>query len=106
MSIPRESVIVRSINIVVTCDVCNEVIEEENEGDSAVQFTARGVKKEMDICDDDLYGTFLQEARPTSNRQKRKKQTEFTCGACGKSFETQRGMNQHKTKTHGATDET
>jgi hypothetical protein len=88
----------RRVSIVVTCDACDEEIEEEVEGDSAVRFTARTVEKEMDLCDDCLYGTFLQEARPVSNRKKRKKPTgEFTCH-CGKSFGTQRGLTAHQTR--------
>jgi len=93
----------RRVSIVVTCDVCNESIHEETEGDSTVLFTARGVEREMDICDDDLYGTFLQEARSVTNRKKRKKAKdgEFPCDQCRKTFGTQRGLSHHQTRMHG-----
>jgi ribosome-binding protein aMBF1 (putative translation factor) len=61
----------RSISIVVTCDACGDEIEEEVEGASAIRFTVRGDEREMDLCDECLGGTFLQEARPVTNRKKR-----------------------------------
>jgi len=62
----------------------------------------RGEEREMDICDDCLGKTFLQEARPVSNRKKRKKPTteEFACDDCDKSFGTQRGLNRHRSLMH------
>lgn len=92
----------RRVSIVVRCDVCTEDIEEEEEGASVVRFIARGVEKEMDICDGCLYGTFLQEARPVTNRRKRKKtkDDQFPCDACEKTFGTQRGLTRHQTMSH------
>lgn len=88
----------RRVSIVVTCDVCESEITEETEGDSAVRFTARGVERELDICDDDLYGTFLQEGRSVTNRKKRAKtDKKFACH-CGKSYDTERGLTAHQTR--------
>lgn len=89
----------RRVSILVTCDSCEEEIQEETEGASAVIFTVRGEQREMDICDQCLGGTFLQEARPVTNRKKRKK--EFTCDECSKTFGTQRGLSHHQTRMHG-----
>jgi len=93
---------VRRVSIVVTCDVCQEDIEEDTEGSSAVRFTARGEERELDVCDECLGGSFLQEARPVNNRKKRKKAEDkpFACDACDKAFGTERGLNHHKTKMH------
>jgi hypothetical protein len=89
---------VRRVSIVAVCDACQDEIEEETEGDSTVRFTARGEEWELELCGECLGGTFLQEARPVSNRKKRKKPTEeFTC-YCGKMFGTQRGLTAHKTR--------
>jgi len=93
---------VRSVSILISCDACQEDIKEDVEGASAVVFTVRGEEREMDLCDDCIGGTFLQEARPVTNRKKRKK-TEpkpFACDGCDKSFGTARGLNHHKTKMH------
>jgi len=92
----------RRVSIVVMCDACQEDIEEESEGDSVVRIIARGEEKEMDLCNECLYGTFLQEARPVTNRKKRKKATDkpFPCGVCEKSFATQRGAAHHVTRMH------
>lgn len=93
----------RRVSIVVTCDACEERIEEETEGASAVRFTVRGEEREMDLCDECLGGTFLQESRPVTNRKKRKAKTkdgEFACDECSKTFGTQRGLTRHKTASH------
>jgi hypothetical protein len=91
-------VTVRRVSIVVTCDACDVEIQEETEGDSAVRFTVRGEEREMDLCGDCLHGTFLQEARPVTNRKKRKKASdEFACH-CGKTFGTARGLSAHQTR--------
>jgi len=95
-------VTVRRVSIVVTCDACQEDIQEETEGASTLSFTVRGEQREMDICDECLGGTFLQEARPVANRKKRKATAkDFPCGDCDKSFGTMRGLNHHRTKMHG-----
>lgn len=91
----------RRVNIVVTCDCCGSELTEDDEGSSTVRFIARGEERELDLCDDCLYGTFLQEARPVTNRRKRKPiKEEFECDVCHKTFETQRGLRQHATKKH------
>lgn len=92
-------VLMRRVSIVVTCDACQEEIEEETEGSSAVRFTVRGEEREMDLCDECLGDTFLQEARPVTNRKKRKKTDEkpFACH-CGKMFNTERGLSAHQTR--------
>jgi len=95
-------VTVRRVSIVITCDACNEEVEEENEGDSVLRFTVRGEEREMDICGECLGGTFLQEARPVNNRRKRKQAKDFPCDGCDKAFGTVRGLNHHKTRMHGA----
>jgi len=89
----------RRVNIVVICDSCEDEVEEENEGDSRISFIVRGEKREMDICDECLGGTFLQEARPAP-KAKKDEAGEFSCVDCGKPFPTQRGMNQHRTRMH------
>lgn len=86
----------RRVSIMVACDACQSEITEEEDGASTVRFTARGQEREIDLCDDCLYGTFLQEARSVTNRKNRAK--EFTCDFCGKSFTTQRGLSHHKTR--------
>jgi ribosomal protein L44E len=94
---------VRRVSIVVTCDCCHEEIAEEVEGASVVLFTVRGEEREMDICDGCLGGSFLQEARPVSNRGKRKtknKDKPFSCDECPKSFGTERGLKHHLTRMH------
>jgi len=93
---------VRRVSITITCDACEEEIEEESEGSSAIMFTVRGEQRELDLCDDCLGQTFLQEARPVSNRKKRKKANgdEFPCDACDKTFGTARGLARHRTIAH------
>jgi hypothetical protein len=92
----------RSISIVVTCDACGDEIEEEVEGASAIRFTVRGDEREMDLCDECLGGTFLQEARPVTNRKKREvKVKPYFCDQCDKTFGTQRGLSHHMTRMHG-----
>jgi len=65
-------------------------------------FSVRDERREIDICDECLGGSFLQEARPVMNRRKRKKATtdEFPCDDCDKSFGTQRGLSHHRTRMH------
>lgn len=84
----------RSVSIRITCDCCEEAIEEETEGSSSVTITVRGVEREMDICDTCLHGTFLQEARAVA---KTKKTKDLSC-YCGKSFTTERGLKAHQTR--------
>jgi len=93
---------VRRVSILVTCDACQIEIEEENEGDSVVRLTVQGEEREMDLCGACLGGTFLQEARPVSNRKKRDKTKtdEFACDDCEKTFGTKRGLNHHRTRMH------
>jgi hypothetical protein len=91
----------RRVSITVVCDACEDEVEEETEGDSTMSFTRHGEQWEMDICDECFGGTFLQEARPTNNRRKRKDKTgEFSCDDCDKTFPTQRGLSQHRTRMH------
>lgn len=90
----------RRVSIVVTCDACQEEIEEETEGASVIRFNVRGEEREMDLCNECLGGTFLQEARPASNRKKRKAAKDFACDDCDKAFGTMRGLNHHRTKMH------
>jgi len=96
---------VRRVSIIVTCDCCQAEIAEETEGSSAMTFTVRGEQREMDICDDCLGGTFLQEARPVNNRKKRKEKGKggivIPCDDCDKTFGTVRGLNHHRTRMHG-----
>lgn len=84
----------RRVSIVVTCDMCSDEIDEEAEGASAVTFTVRGETREMDLCDECIGGSFLQEARPVTNRKKR---GEHVCH-CGKSYKTERGLSAHQTR--------
>ncbi len=92
----------RKVIIMVTCDCCQDGIDEEVEGDSLVRFTVRGEERELDLCGNCIGGSFLQEARPVTNRKKRKKAEEkFSCDDCDKEFDTQRGLSRHQTVTHG-----
>ena len=96
----------RRVSIVITCDCCQSEVTEETEGASAVVFTVRGEQREMDLCDECIGGSFLQEARPVTNRKKRKKEKdtspdEFECDLCHKTFATLRGLNHHGTRMHG-----
>jgi len=90
---------VRRVTIVISCDACEEDIREETEGDSRVSFTVRGEERELDLCDDCLGGTFLQEARPV-RKQRGKIQTDefYGCDFCGKTFGTARGLSMHQTR--------
>jgi len=92
---------VRRVSIIVSCDVCQEEIDEEVEGASTMSFTVRGEQRELDICDGCVGGSFLQEARPVNNRKKRKQAKDFACDDCDKAFSTQRGLSHHRTKMHG-----
>jgi hypothetical protein len=86
--------------VVVMCDVCQGDIYEKQEGTSVVTFTARGQTQELDICDECLHGSFLQEARPVAKQKK--VVGEFDCPGCGKSFKTPGGLTRHRTKVpHG-----
>lgn len=94
----------REVIVHVTCDACREDIEEESDGDHCVVLTVGGQQREIDLCGNCLYGSFLQEARPVA-KTKSKKKTEdvecrFPCDRCDKSFNTQRGLSRHQTVTH------
>jgi hypothetical protein len=95
---------VRRVSIIVTCDCCRAEIAEEIEGSSAMTFTVRGEQREMDICDDCLGGTFLQEARPVTNRKKRKAKEEpvkFACEMCGREFVREGNRDKHQEDCQG-----
>jgi hypothetical protein len=98
----------REVILVVYCDVCDKGIQEETEGSNGVSFTVRGEQRELDMCNDCLGGSFLQEARPVVNRktQKRDKEKGYLCGAddCTMSFTTHRGMKMHHTLMHAKED--
>ena len=88
----------RRVSIVVICDCCDAEISEEIEGSATVRFIVAGEERELELCDDCVHGTFLQEARPVSNRRKRQtKDKPFKCH-CGKSFGTERGLSAHQTR--------
>lgn len=94
----------RSISIVINCDACGDEIAEETEGASTVTLIARGEERELELCDDCLYSTFLQEARPVTNRRTRKKTKDkpYFCEVCDKTFGTTRGLSAHQTRaSHG-----
>lgn len=90
----------RQVIVMVTCDLCKDKITEETEGANAIRLSMRGEEREMDVCDECLTGSFLQEARPVTNRKKRKAK-KFPCDSCDSSFDTERGLNHHKTRMHG-----
>lgn len=95
----------RTVIIVVTCDVCDNEIKEDAEGTSAIRFTVRGEQREMDICNECLGGSFLQEARPVKTRGKAKKSpdgSKFFCGidGCEMSKDTSRGLKLHQSLVH------
>jgi hypothetical protein len=92
---------VRRVSIVVTCDACGEGIQEETEGASTHTITGPdGATYELELCGECRWGTFLQEARPVTNRKKRKAKGEFMCDLCPKTFATERGRNAHQTRMH------
>lgn len=87
----------REVVIAIHCDVCNEAFAEKTEGSNRVLFTVYGEQREMDICDADINGTFLQEARPVKTRKIRKK--DQVCH-CGRAYTTLRGLSAHQTRAH------
>ena len=96
----------RRLNIIDTCDCCQAEIAEETEGSSAVVFTVRGEQREMDICDECLGGSFLQEARPVNNRKKRKAKAKeepakFACSKCGREFVRRANRDKHQDECEG-----
>lgn len=99
MTTPRESVTVRRVEIIVTCDVCRGDIDEETEGSNKMQIIVGNETREMDICPVCLYGSFLQEARPVTKR-KSKGDKNVPCEHCSKSFATERGLKRHLTMIH------
>lgn len=85
----------REVVIRVHCDVCREEFVEDYEGQNTVVFTVQGDVREIDMCDDCIRGSFLQESRPHTPDK------EFDCPDCDKSFGTQRGLSHHQTRQHG-----
>lgn len=88
----------REVVISVVCDACGQGFYETTEGYNSVVLTVRGERREIDLCDDCIHGSFLQEARPV-NTTVRKTKGKFPCG-CGKSFDTERGRAAHSTRAH------
>lgn len=88
----------REVVIAIRCDLCEQRFTEANEGDNSVIFTVRGEKREMDLCDPCIGGSFLQEARPVKGKP-RKAEKPFACH-CGKSYTSQRGLSKHQSAAH------
>lgn len=86
----------REVIIAVHCDVCRNSFREEVEGSNTVKFTVYGDQRELDMCDECIGGSFLQEARPV----KTKTEKPFVC-ECGKAYTSQRGLSKHKSGAHG-----
>lgn len=84
----------REVLIHVHCDACAIEFVEDYEGQNTVTFNVLETVKEMDLCDDCLFGSFLQEARPVVPPN------DFHCEECEKSYGTQRGLSHHITRTH------
>lgn len=95
----------RRVSIVISCDCCQSEVEEETEGSSAVVFTVRGEQREMDLCDECIGGSFLQEARPVTNRKKRKQEPEkkagFACEMCQREFVREANRDNHQQNCQG-----
>jgi hypothetical protein len=91
----------RSVVIIITCDVCDEGIKEDVEGDNSIRLIVRGEHQEIDVCNECMGGSFLQEARPVKSRGKPKKSNgTFPCDACDMTFSTNRGLKMHQSLTH------
>ena len=84
----------REVIIRVVCDACDEEVAEEVEGSSAITFTVRGEQRVLDLCDECLSGTFLQEARPV--KKSKKKGGEFACAKCGKKYARETNRDKHQ----------
>lgn len=86
----------REVIIQVECDVCRSLLEEPSEGHNLVHITFQGRELEMDMCDECVHGSFLQEARPVSKKTSKT----FLCAVCDKSFATQVGLKRHAAQKH------
>jgi hypothetical protein len=83
----------REVVIRVHCDVCRTGFDEQTEGSNTVTFTVYGNPRELDMCDECIGGSFLQEARPVTGKPDKP----FGCH-CGKRFDSQRGLSAHQTR--------
>lgn len=92
----------REVVINIHCDVCGTQFVETDEGSNSVGLVIYGEQREMDVCDECIHGSFLQEARPVSKRRKKTEASDFPCGVCEKRFLTQGGATRHMTMTHGS----
>ncbi len=88
----------REVVIRVHCDVCRTGFDESVEGSNTVTLTVYGNQRELDMCDECIGGSFLQEARPVTGKPDKP----FPCPfpSCGKKFDTQRGLSAHDTRAH------
>lgn len=88
----------RSVVIMVRCDLCKDHFEEHTEGSNHATFEVAGNKWEMDICDLCLGSSFLREARPVVPTKSKEKKV--SCDTCGRMFGTKRGMTRHAIIAH------
>lgn len=79
----------REVVIMVSCDACQQQFAETDEGSNLVSLTVYGTAREMDLCDECINGSFIQEARVA------KKAKPHVCH-CGKAFSTPRGLTGHQ----------
>lgn len=100
----------RTLTITVTCDLCGTTYSDESSEIQLVRLIHEGgAEYEADVCDGCRYGSQLQEFRkvPKSAANSKTRSDRLPTGAltsvcpvCDRAFHTERGLNQHITKTH------
>lgn len=90
----------RELQLIIYCDSCDDIISED-ETYSVFVVYPDGREYEADSCSQ---CTPLQAftMREKMRGKTAKGDETFPCSQCDREFSTIRGLNQHRTKTHGA----